>query len=47
VEDEGMNITIVGAVLIVAAVIGTALVIRHLIHEAEQAKRAKKKHGLL
>jgi hypothetical protein len=42
VEDEGMRITVVGAVLIAAAVIGTALVIRYLIQRAEQLKKAER-----
>ena len=37
-EDEGMNITVVGATLIVAAVIGAVLLVRYLIRRAEQAK---------
>ena len=36
-----MRVTVVGAALIAAVVIGTALLIRHLIRKAEQAKRAK------
>ena len=34
-ENEGMNITVVGAVLIVAAVVATVLLIHYLLHNAD------------
>jgi hypothetical protein len=38
VENEGMRITIVGAVLIIAAFVGAVLTIRYLIRKAEEPK---------
>ena len=40
-EDEAMRITVIGAALIAAVVLGTALLICHLIRKAEQVKRTK------
>jgi len=42
-----MKLTVVGAVVIVAAVIGTALLIQYLIRQVEQEKRAREQTGLL
>jgi hypothetical protein len=38
VEDEGMKITVLGAALIVAAVIGAILLVRYLDNRSRQTK---------